>query len=210
MNLIKPPCCNTGQITEEQRCADEFLTAIAKGEIRFTGKPFEVLVQQYECEASKLSQCYDKPLLRDNRHSKTYTVDEIYYMCKRINNHKSVPMTEWNSFLYEFIQLAQNKPHEFDKLLSNSVEQGIKEFVCWDRQRIKAQMDIVVSVYADTNKSTYNDKKLNFKAQNEILAEINNNPFCDKEHLVKEVCMRYNFYTPWGEEQNRYTMGVMK
>ena len=209
--LIKPPCCNEGQITAEQNLADAYLSDLYASTKYYTVEPFKILINSYECSFSRMGRSFGKPALQDNRTDRLYTIDEIYYIWKAINHDKDLTPDEWNEFIYEFVNLAESDKYKFAALLKCSLEQGIKNFVYWDRAKVKEEMDVLVTTYADVNTLYYNNDSLNTKAQNSILRRISNKPFKNKEAIIADVCKKYNFYTPWdGHDEREFVPGTMK
>ena len=199
--LIKPPCYNIG----EQIQQDKYLTSLLVN----SGKSFEVLIKQYECSYDRMKDSFGKPALQDNFANHLYTIDEIYYICKTINHDNILTRNEWDTFIYDFIQLAKNEPTKFAGLLREGLDSCIKSFVIWTTDQIQHKMLETVSIYADTLPA-YNDLELRNKAYNEILNRIIKKPFIDKEHLVHCVCKKYGFMSTWdGKDERGYVAGTM-
>lgn len=195
--LIKPPCFNKGQGKQ-----------LVNTQVVEAGR-FEILIEQYECSFRKMTGSYGKPALRDNYSCVTYTIDEIYFMCKALNHNTNLTKDEWNTFIYDIIQLAHNDKALFEQLFSIGIEQGIKAFVCWTDIRIRREIEILVNTYA-TPLEAYNNEDILTRVCKNINSKILRKPFSSKHNILKIECQKYKLYEPFEDEKDRYTMGTMK
>lgn len=189
--LIKPPCTNEGQTTEEQRIADEYLATLAN--ISVVKHKNNRLVQLASSSAmysvSNLANYENNPCFKDTKTEKVYTFREVYNTCVALNYNKPLSSDEWNYFVTNLFDDLDS-----DKLLASidvSLEAAIKSYISLTTEEVSNVFTAAINAADIINE--VDNTALFDEAVNQLKEILYDTPFLPVSIAATDVAREYGF-----------------